>query len=188
MIDITGKHTSPPAAPDDQGNLASETLARLYEEQGNFEHAAAIRKKLASPGRWRMELEPCSDSPGGRNRVSVKSEGGQAVLCRWEMTQEAMQIVKRSFPDCLKEHSKALTAVLRVVVVTPDGQSPRRQYRDLELPSMLGICRIEDLPKKPAWLVAAVGLRHASGRFHSTAHSPVLTLEGADDLQPRHTS
>lgn len=156
--------------------LASETLARLYEEQGNVDRASAIREKLMQPGNWKIAVDPDQPKTGTGDTVVLEQAEGHTLQCRWAMTHEAMQIVKGRFPATLKERSKALTAVLRVVLLRPAGPVPQREYLDLDIPNMSGACAILGLETGPAWVCAAVGLRHPSGRFHSTAHSDVLPL------------
>ena len=156
--------------------LASETLARLYEEQGNVNRASAIRETLMQPGDWKIVVDPGLPRTGSGDTVVLERGDGQTLRCRWGMTHESMQIVKGRFPAALKEHSKALTAVLRVILVRPAGPVPQREYLDLDIPDMTGGCAIVGIETGPAWVCAAVGLRHPSGRFHSTAHSDVLSL------------
>lgn len=158
-------------------SLASETLARLYEEQGDLTRASTIREKLMEPGDWEIEVR--SSGPSGASAVdsvSLETVSATEVRCDWSITAEAMKQAKRSFPLSLKEHSKALTPVLRVVSARPGGQTATRRVSDLELPGMAGDCLVRSVAKGPQWMCAAAGLKHASGRFHPTAHSEVLAV------------
>lgn len=156
--------------------LVSETLARLYEEQGDITRASTIREKLMRRRQWNITVGPAQPGPPTADAVIAQKTGESTVQCRWEMTPQAVGTVKSRFPSALKEHSKALTAVLRVVLIRAAGPEPVRDYQDVEIPDMAGTCSIRGIEQAQGWLCAAVGLKHASGRFHSIAHSAVIHL------------
>lgn len=159
----------------EKNRLASETLARLYEEQGDLDRAMEIRRVLMKPADWTVHFESMTeDDPVGGDRLDLSVDNEGRIACRWKLTAGSLQTVKLCFPMALKEHSKALTPVLRLVVVYPAGARPERYFQDVEVPAPAGGCFFEKAVSRSAWVCAAVGLRHGSGRFHPIVHTEVI--------------
>ncbi len=166
------------ASPEElaEAGLASETLARLYEAQGLRDAAAAIRQGMLAEEAWSVVVLGESGLDWEGIRVKRTREG---ILCRWQVGPKRLSVGRASWEDV--ESRGALELVLRLAM--PDGTGIR--YWDLGPVREAGFCVLAPRDGgRPAWVLAAVGLRGPSGRFVPLVHSRVLGLEvGTESAQ-----
>jgi len=165
------------------GDHDTETMARIYLQQGKVAEAAAIYRRLldraADDASQIAHLE--ARRAAARQRVVEAAAGpptpevdlcaivpwgpGQAA-CLWEITPRGRSAAQRQLAGARGR------VVLRVVVWIPGptGGETSRWERDLVTDADAGE-QVVELPAAGGHAVAAVGLQAASGAFAAIAHA-----------------
>lgn len=94
---------------------ATETMARILEEQGHLKRAHALRKELLEYAQWQIIsppeqmateiIEPEGDIENNANRVVIlpAEEKTPIIFLSWNISPELVKTVLFSLPSCLLE-------------------------------------------------------------------------------------
>lgn len=97
---------------------ATETMARILEEQGHLKKARALRKELLEYAQWQIVsppeqkateiTEPGDNIENHENRVFIvpAEENTPTILLSWNISREVVKTVLLSLPSCLLEGSQ----------------------------------------------------------------------------------
>ena len=150
-----------------EAGLASETLARLYEEQGHVDAAVAIRRGLVVPDDWTVVVLGESGLDWEGVKIKPTREG---ILCRWTVGPARLAGGKAVHDDAPPSD---LQLVLRLASTNLDGT----RYWDLEPVRESGFCVLKpEGARDGTHVIAAVGLKSPSGRFLPLVHTRPLPL------------
>ena len=148
--------------PVEGAELATETMARLYESQGFFEQARQARKGLFVQGLW--ELLEMGDAALSEPGIWV-GRTEEELRCRWHLLADMEASLRARVPGQLLE-ARGADLALRFASI----RGGRREYWDLHPVRSSGSCRLRPLEPLDA-LVVALGLRTGTGRFLPAFHA-----------------
>ncbi len=178
--------------------LATETMARILEQQGHADRAAMMRKKVIKTAQWNV-LERAEES---RLEQEIPLENTVLLACEdsatgvlatgWNITTEAMEAAFLAFPECLRPFDCGFDAtgaceifpVLRLSATFAETESHKegagvlKKIFDLPLQKMQGMVWLAPASGRPLWVCASVGLKASTGRFHSVTHSELVKTDG----------
>jgi hypothetical protein len=148
--------------------LATETMARLLEQQGKVDAAARIRRRRA-PGPAPLE-EPAPEDGQDPGHVSLVLGSRKLATVRYQVTE-----VGRRWAERLLDGPGPHDWVLARCRVSPGGDLDEEM---IVLSSPAGELPWR-LPPDTWGVAAAVGLRSATGTFVAVAHTAPIPLPGA---------
>jgi len=167
---------------NDPNILASETLARLYESQGQPDRAKALRGRIEGTGKWILvEQRPDASHRGSRHAHKAQSIVTSAIRCRvaadqvscdWTIVESDMQTARKHINEDLRADARP---ALRIV-------SYHREHADaptfwhIEDIAPNGSVLLESDKPLPLWISIAVGLIAQTGRFQPIAHAPSMAM------------
>ena len=157
-------------------HLASETIARLYEQQGLLEEAARIRGRKAEEGLWRCEpIESCRTLSADSVELWPDAESGR-IEAHWSISDSSIEATKRSFPHTLAQDAGRLKLTLRILASRIVKGSTHKTSQDTAVRVLRGAAALSTKDTAQRWACIAIGLKHPTGRFHPIAHSTLIEL------------
>ncbi|MCD6500369.1 MAG: hypothetical protein J7M25_18895 [Deltaproteobacteria bacterium] len=167
--------------PDDRTILASETLARLYESQGQPERAKALRGRIETEGRWTLvEQGPRQPKRRGRpnNAAAVRSSmhcrvSKNQLSCEWTVLESDIQTARAHLHEELQADA---TLALRVMSYHREQPDTPVFWQTTDIAPDASVV-LESPEPLPLWVTVSVGLIARTGRFQPIAHAPSMTTE-----------
>jgi hypothetical protein len=157
-------------------HLASETIARLYEQQGLLEEAARIRGRKTEEGLWHCEpIESYRRLSADSVELWPDAESGR-IEAHWSISNSSIEATKRSFPHTLAQDAGRLKLTLRILASRILRGSTHKTRQDTAVRVLRGAAALYTKDTTQRWACVAIGLKHPTGRFHPIAHSSLVEL------------